>query len=79
MLKHEKNLKKEILKLQTRSHWLISDESKTLLGRKLELETLHNQKITGVMFRSKSKGYKEGEKNTENVLNLEKPKKTWGQ
>ena len=44
MLKHEKNIENEILKLESRSHSLTSDDAKTLHERKLELETLRNQK-----------------------------------
>ena len=72
MLKHEKNIEKQILKLESRSHSLTSDEAKTLHERKLELETLRNQKIKGIIFRSRAKWYEEGEKNTEYFLNLEK-------
>ena len=68
MLKHKNNIEKEILKLESRSHSLTSDEAKTLHERKLELETLRNQKIKG----SRAKWYEEGEKNTEYFLNLEK-------
>ena len=68
MLKHEKNIEKQILKLESRSHSL----TKTLHERKLELETLRNQKIKGIIFRSRAKWYEEGEKNTEYFLNLEK-------
>ena len=72
MLKHEKNIEKQILKLESRSHSLTSDEAKTLHERKLELETLRNQKIKGIIFRSRAKWYEEGEKNTEYFLKLEK-------
>ena len=72
MLKHEKNIEKQILKLESRSHSLTSDEAKTLHERKLELETLRNQKIKGIIFRSRAKWYEEGDKNTEYFLNLEK-------
>ena len=72
MLKHENNIEKEILKLESRSHSLTSDEAKTLHKRKLELETLRNQKIKGIIFRSRAKWYEEGEKNTDYFLNLEK-------